>query len=660
MAHQALQISNGLFDLELHGVRTRDAKRAIMMRLAESYRYGLKSLRCSYGSPDVYEGSILQTIREIVGASEYIRLEELPDWILDDKLSEPVPVFLTIPLLRNPAPDPLNEEASFEGFAAEHEMNRGQRLLCEMTYQPLRKGYDWKYAARAIKRQCSEHSLREMCRTLKINSAAEGLTLPELLQAAVAWEHYRRTARTSSSLKKPIEGVPPSTQRFVGEESPEPIFVPFANLPDAKASLLSIERFIDRGEYEQALQAIERALAEADESYYGQLSLCKGRVLLLQDDPACETWLLRADRAITATDGDQSVKRLPALRALSRWYMQSGEAEREVQCIELMAGMLPDSPHSFSTVTEFRMRLSYARLLRNATQYELSSRETYKALFRLAPNLSRCLEDLRASRVPVALIAKALMLLLEIAYEVGEVEESWAHLHALDVLIGARSVPGSLRAQIANRRAALMVQSGKPREAIDLYKRSLKLLNPKLAADAVVEYEARAGLAKTWRDLRDTDRAMHSYGLCLTLAERLGYQDKPHYALLTIDYSRVLTERREFEEALRTSQMAHELLILKRPSAQFDIAHALICIAEALDGLGQHDGALSHLKEAEAHLPLCAGSVPSWRILGLSGRIKAAESKSRPGEFCARLKDHGFEVAREGDETFFFRPGFLE
>jgi hypothetical protein len=58
-----------------------EAARVLRIRINECYKYGLHTLKVVYGSPDRFEGSILEALCTIVQSEPYVLLNELPDWV---------------------------------------------------------------------------------------------------------------------------------------------------------------------------------------------------------------------------------------------------------------------------------------------------------------------------------------------------------------------------------------------------------------------------------------------------------------------------------------------------------------------------------------------------------------------------------------------------
>jgi hypothetical protein len=158
-----------MFTLDLHGVSRSEAARVIRARLKECYKYGLLTLRIVFGSPERYEGTILEALCEIVQLDPNVLTAELPDWVFDPEMTrDPRLTFLAVPIRLNPKPEPLDENVIFQKFKADKEESRAQRLLCGIPYEPLRRSYSWKYAARAIGGDCREDALASICNQLGI------------------------------------------------------------------------------------------------------------------------------------------------------------------------------------------------------------------------------------------------------------------------------------------------------------------------------------------------------------------------------------------------------------------------------------------------------------------------------------------------------------
>jgi tetratricopeptide (TPR) repeat protein len=636
MAYQALHPGNLLFDLELHGVRTSDAKLAIANRLAECYRYGLCALRCSYGSPDTYEGSILAALLDIVLSSEYIHTEALSTWVFQKLPAEPSPVFLTIPIIRNPSPSSLNEDTAFAGFKAVHETDRGRRLICEMKFQPLRKVYNWGYASRAIKQGCSESLLIQMCQTLGIDTAKKGLTLKELMACATAWRKFPRS-RVREYWPKQLGPQKETAETLRAEPGwSERIFVEWSGAPTVNALLLLIEHFVERGEYRLALKAADRALLLDPQEDLDQVSLAKGRVLMLLGDLSCETWLLKADEEIRLRSGVNSPRRIPVLRQLTRWYYQAHEYQRSMQYMTIGSELDPGSDRSFPLHAEFRARTFHANLLRKSGDYKTSNLAVVaaiKAALAESPDgppgdLPDLVIELKNCSVPTVMIARALHISLMNYFDIGDVGQAIVHLEVLEELFSGKAIPDLWKADLEIARGNIAQARGMAPVALEHYSKCLAFVDVH-SIDDRTRYELLGNMAVSLRSLGKLDRAAECYRRCVEIAGTLGYKDEPHYAVLLLNYCHLLVKQDCFEEVVIYGEQAYELLLLKKPSAYSDIGSSVVFIGYALNELQRFKETITKPSYCQSYLVNSGKSVDGTTLRAIGVLIKCAEDGAR-------------------------------
>ena len=163
MAKQEYGRLTNQFTLDLHQVQTKEAARLVKTRIAECHRFGIGSIKCVFGSPNRFTGSVAEAILDVAFTDDKVLADLLPAWVYADVIDVSyMPIFLVLPLRISPDVKALTPESSFSGLNASFEPQASLRLLCRMPFQPLRQHYDWLYAARAIG-GCSESKLKEYC-----------------------------------------------------------------------------------------------------------------------------------------------------------------------------------------------------------------------------------------------------------------------------------------------------------------------------------------------------------------------------------------------------------------------------------------------------------------------------------------------------------------
>jgi hypothetical protein len=128
MAGQYFYAKENKFWIDLHECATYEAESILEMRIKECFSYGVQELEVIYGTPDVYEGSLEQAVKEIIKNNEKI-----------DSVNE-IHAGIIIRIAKNPVSMSQNESMLFSGFSPSYK-SRYKFEPYEMDYHPCRKEY---------------------------------------------------------------------------------------------------------------------------------------------------------------------------------------------------------------------------------------------------------------------------------------------------------------------------------------------------------------------------------------------------------------------------------------------------------------------------------------------------------------------------------------
>jgi tetratricopeptide (TPR) repeat protein len=605
MADQSLNLEERIFTIDLHGVKTREATRAITIRISECFKYGLVALKCCYGTPDRFDGSILQALSVLLLDHEHVQKVELPDWVFRLEQETTYPPLLVIPIVFNKHPKLLGEDTVFEKFSADYEMDSGQRLLCEIPYQPFRKLYDWSYAARAIKRGCTVANLKSMCASLEIGNPEEGLSIRDLMSAANSWKSWKARGNVKKSSAKLTE-VPPITAQGPVQF---PAFYELSKAPDVSSLLRAFDRLVEEGEYVRAQAAIDKALLFDSTELAHEVYLRQGQLFFRQNDDRCESWILRADALIKQTLGADSPHRIRSLEMLIRWYSQTGEPERILEYANAMGKIDVSRDRLSSPSKRFINEVAVASVLREAGSFGESIVRINQAIWSHALQQSNgCpseftfpLNKLQNSMIPTSLLIRAHLFCAQNYRDLGDYESTRLYLDTAEALTSKHERFATLLSEIMQLRGNLYRKLGYPERALECYTRAIKLNNSSAVPSENLAYELNLSCGVAHRVKNNFISAEKHYDKASQLAERLPVKNSPHYSRLLISYATLRLCQKRFEEAIKYSQEAVDLLQLKAPNRHSDLARVLLYWGQALNGLGRFQEAVSRLELAESH-----------------------------------------------------------
>jgi tetratricopeptide (TPR) repeat protein len=614
MAHQELYLPTRLFTLNLHGVRTQDAVKAIKLRLEECFRYGLRTLKCVYGSPDKFEGSILQALCDVALTDHHVWLSELPDWVSDADQRDNRTISLSIPIRMNLAATGLDETTVFKKFKADHEPDPGLRLLCEMPFQPLRKIYDWLYAARAIGRNCTGPELRAMSvQRYASGENAQGLSIADLRKAAFDWKTWKKKIKDQA----PDREVMIIEPRHASTAPVDTIFYEFSNQPDIVGRLRAFDRLVEHAEYEKATIMIDIALTEEAGDFTSELFLQKGRLLLLQHDHACEPWLLRSDNQVKAAEGDLSQKRVAGLMLLMTWYGETGEPDRALHYAVEMGNVR--GPEALSTMTpkrRFLNQVAAAALLRQTGRLFDSTMTIQKAIWtellnrdgEIPQTFTISKEELLQSGINRGMISRALLFCALNSMEMGQAQTSADHLAEAEWILAPGRANDSIRAAINQAKGRIFRKQGMTREALRCYKEALRLNNTSGSPDLSLECEINSSMGVAYA-VENHALADRHYQEALKLSEESSSKESPYFGKLLINIASLRLRQRRYDDAINLANQAIELLLLKAPGRHVDLVIAFLRIGVAHNESGRFSEAAEALAKAASEVQQCAHEI---------------------------------------------------
>jgi tetratricopeptide (TPR) repeat protein len=639
LADQKLESKSRMFTLDLHGVLRNEAIRAIRLRLRECYKYGLRTLRVAFGSPDRYEGTILEGLCETLQVDPNVIIGELPDWVFEPELKrDPRIIFLTVPIRPNPTPEPLGEKTIFQKFNATKEEKPGQRLLCGTPFQPFRTRYDWKYAARAIGGTCSEGELATMCTQLGlVPLGADGLTIETLMRSAELypkWVKNRPAERKIATLETlapddpdNVPSFPPLLDEIDGD-------LPGGTQPGAWDYLRLFDRMLENGSYGQAAQALIslESLCNSDELLF-EFVFRKARLLLREHDPTCETCLLGSDELCVKVYGERSVRRRQVIELLQFWYSSTGESGRVLHYAEIAGRYLPREG-AFSRDRRLQSEFVFAAHLSATARHEDSIRTLGRALWEIVFEKEGEMplgfrldqESLRNSGISMELLTRVVFHLAKDSIELGDTKDALAYLRLTEGLGKLLSTDYGLKAEIYNQMGRALRRSGRVMEALEYYQLAITEAEKEEDPDPELMYLIYLNRGVALANSEDLRMAGKAYAR----AEKYGLEayDSDHPELFRLRYSQtaLLLKRRNFSEAAKVGTRAAEILELKGPERVSEIALAYMRVGEAKLCSRKYPEALLDLKKAEMYWSACKEPTSPERLNGLRALLVAAEN----------------------------------
>jgi tetratricopeptide (TPR) repeat protein len=606
-----------MFHLDLHGVKLQEARRIVRARISECYRYGLRTLRIVYGSA----GPIFKSVCQIVPEHEHVMAEELPEWVRYPLEGYKYPIFLVVPMRRNPAPEPLDEATFFQKFRAEDEEDLGQRLLCEMPYQPYRLMYDWKYAARAIAKDCTAEQLAAMCSELGIGGVtAAGVGLSDLMKAARAWVRWvQRKASVAAQVPKPVPeelSVAPEAADMADVALELKEARPPADLmANAEAYLRLADKLIESGEYERALQYLGEAeglSSSASEQF--ELAWRRGRILLRMHDASCETWLLRADETCARIYGEDAPQRRKTVRLLINWYACSGEPDRVIEYGRIAGRLFTSELDKMSMLEQYRNQYMTADFLQSAGNYQDALAVLDWAMWTLVLGKTEEQADAITRRpassllipsgmlsdcgLPARDLTRHFMLAAKILRQLRKHAEAWDELRGAEKLATDAADP-HLQAEVKLEMGINWRKGeGATHKAQECYASAHELNNRDGTPDIQLRYFINLSSGVAYATSGEPRMAKKAYARASEDADLLFATDHPERAGLLSSQATLCLRRHDFAECTELAQRAAEILQLRAPARHYDIGVALLRSATAQNALQRYDEAAVTLDAA--------------------------------------------------------------
>lgn len=651
MADQNLYAPTRMFTLDLHGVKLREAERILRARLHECFRYGLRTLRVIFGSPDRLEGTILQAACEIVREHEDVLVDELPTWVRGPEEGQRHPIFLAVPIRQNRDPEPLDASTWFQKFRAEDEKDEGQRLLCEMPYQPFRPIYEWHYGARAIGRGCTAEALGAMCSDLKIGAQGDtGLDLRSLMEAARRWTWWQPKKSLpakpiASALAEPVVPEPVASTAHSEPPLSPPAVEELADNPGSLSVSAEVywrlaDRITEEADYDRALDYLEQAssLVSSDGENF-EVSWRRGRVLLRMHDERCETWLLKADEVCVRIYGEKADQRRMLSRMLTDWYAASGEPDRVIEYARI-AGSTFDMSR-LTPLERFRHCHTSANLLQAAGRYSEALELVDLARWTLI--LGRSADEgsagpgkmgvtkelLERCGIPMRDLTADFLLGAKILRRLKRYPEAWNEIQMATHLAAGLSNESRLQAEIALESGTICRQTERPEEALEFYARAHTLNNGgERAPDIALRYLINLSSGVVYAIGDQPRMARKAYERARLDMEELYAPDHPEWFELLCSQATLCLRCREFEECVVLARRAAEILQLKTPNRHGDIGVALLRSGTALNHLGRYADALHDLEEAQREFAQAIPGTPQHLLPEVERQLMCARTQN--------------------------------
>ncbi|MBB5329430.1 hypothetical protein [Tunturiibacter gelidoferens] len=605
MANQEYAPLTRAFTLDLHRVQTKEAARVTRARISECFRYGIRSLKCVFGSPDSFHGSIAEKILDIAFTDERVVSNTLSEWVFSDDIDvSRMPIFLVLPLRLNPDATPVTADSAFSGFAASFESAASLRLLCKMPFQPLREYYDWQYAARAIGNGCKERLLREYSAAAGLNSRDQGLSLSDLMQCADGYGRWC-AGQTKAEAMFTAPAAPP-----VRAQLKAPVFYTHSQPRTIEALFLQADRHLSNDELEACHEtvSITFSLIEND-AHKMQHELLLGRALSRENAAECEGHLLQADKLCVGVHGESSSRRIPILRELASWYGRTGDVSQLLALNEIGAVLEVSDSTPLPVKKRFVSDFGYARLLRQGGLYQESVYVLRLFIWQVLMGQTR--EMPKAFETPLDALLKGKISRVQVAslhllYTMNCTDDENGDFslatHMLDLchfVLGDVAGQELLRAEIEQERGRIARKRGEFDRAIRHYEVAGRLIKDAREEDPYRLYKLHLNIGVVKAQIGDLKSASADYEKAWALAEKLNLTEQIFVYELLQSRASLALRKRDFTACERLASEAADLITLKASQRHKDIGLARFRQGVALCHLEYFDKAFYALSEAQ-------------------------------------------------------------
>jgi len=581
MADQNLRPDIGEFRLDLHGTSIATAEQVMRRRIEECYRYGLRTLKIVYGTPDDYEHSIARSAHAIVRSHHLVAQEMLPSYVFRDKPPDKLEGALIVYLRENPNALPIGDDTTFQPFMPKYEEDLARLLRCRTPYAPLRRSYPFAWAANAIGHQCTPTHLNEIIRQKQV--------APELIPPdSLTWDGVCLAARAYAELRKAQK----SNQRnlakgpAVAESCPPKLSESLQPPPPDPAAELARARLLTHASHYEEAVALLQQLEASDPKREILLDILYelGRAYMALRKDKAETALLRA-LDLAEVLAERGPRLVAILQQISEFYIVSGDMDAlhhlmdKYQSLETGENATETHMHGFMAMALIDYKSGqYASSLTNLRRF---------SYIKGNGPISASLNGARFTLIGRNYTALGDFLSATIAFECA--------------LKHFRSNMRDCRMQLPTvllNQGILQRQMGLHCEALASYQEARKILAELQAGDSLLYADVASSMGVILRHQRKLSDAESSLEEARQIYIDQGAVFTPDYATILINLARLRADQLRYDVSLELLGQARQIMLLKNSANSDGLVRLLLSEAGIHLAAGERDLAHVALEEA--------------------------------------------------------------
>ncbi|HEY3706284.1 MAG TPA: tetratricopeptide repeat protein [Terracidiphilus sp.] len=581
MADQNLRFDIGEFRLDLHGTSIVTAEQVILRRIEECYRYGLRTLKIVYGTPDDYEHSIARAAHAVVRSHDLVAQEMLPPYVFRDKPPKKLEGALIVYLRENPNALRVNGDTTFEPFTPKYEDDVARLLRCRTPYTPLRRSYPFAWAATAIGHQCTPTHLSEIVKQKRV--------APELIPPdSLSWDGVCLAARAYAELRKAQKSKHRHLARVsaLTESGPPEPSEPVQPAPaDPAAELARARLLIHESRYEEAVELLQQLeVSDPGPEILADILYEVGRAYMALQQDKAETALLRA-LDLAERLAVRGPRLIAILQRLCEFYIASGDMDALHNLLKRY-----ESLDTGESGEETRMHgvIAMAMLDYKSGQYasSLTNLRRFSYVKGKGP-ISASLNGVRFNLIGRNYTALGDFLAATIAFEC-------ALRHVRSNMRDCRMQLPPVLLQLG----ILQRQMGLHDQALISYQEARKILAEQQACDSLLYADLASSIGVIFRHQGKLSYAESSLEEARQIYIDQGAGSTPDYAKILVNLARLRADQSRYDVALELLDQARQIMLLKN-SANFDgLVRLLLSEAGIHLAAGESDLAQIALEEA--------------------------------------------------------------
>jgi tetratricopeptide (TPR) repeat protein len=581
VADQNLRLDIGEFRLDLHGTSIATSEQVMRRRIEECYRYGLRTLKIVYGTPDEYEHSIAKAAHVVVRSHDLVAQEMLPSYVFRDKAPEKLEGALIVYLRENFNALPISSDTTFQPFMPKYEEDLARLLRCRTPYTPLRRSYPFVWAADAIGHQCTPTHLDEIVKQKRV--------APELIPPhSLTWDGVCLAARAYAELRKAQKGKQRNLAKgsALAESRPPKLSESVQpSPPDTVTELARARLLTHESRYEEAVALLQQLEASGPgREILLDILYELGRAYMALRKDKAETALLRAlDLADVLADSGRRL--LAILQQMWKYYIVSGDMDALNRLIDKYQSLDTGENGTEAYMHGF---MDLALIDYKSGQYA-SSLISLRRFSYVKGNgsISAALNGARFNLLGRNYTALGDFLSATIAFEC-------ALKHFRSNMRDCRmQLPAVLLSQ-----GILQRQMGLNNQALTSYEEARKILAEQQAGDSLLYADVASSIGVIFRHQRKLSNAESSLEEARQIYIDQGVVFTPDYATILSNLARLRADQLRYDEARELLDQARQIMLLKNSANSDGLVRLLLSESGVHLAAGEHDLAQVALEEA--------------------------------------------------------------